>query len=226
MTTINLQTIREELCLFLRNSDVLSVSVRGVTTITNESFTATAGQTVFTLAHALVRNVRSITVQAVNKYYLTDYTVNFTTGVVTLGVGATVGNTVLVTYDYGTSDKIYPDFPRDDLTFQSYPRVGIELTSISTEPIGLGGMNHLSDLLITIIAIVSANKDVGVAGGFGGLSDLESLWKNVRTSFRTGAKGFVSFPYITPSGTGPIFKGKSDKLLQQTFDFRIRWVLE
>jgi hypothetical protein len=226
MTTLSVMNIRNELAHFLRNSDVLSVAVRGVTTISSETFVATSGQTVFSLAHYPVRNVRSLTVNGVAKYYVRDYTVDFSSGVVTLNTGASLGVSVIFSYDYGSSDKIFPDFPRDDLTLVSFPRIGVELTSMTTEPIGLGGANHLSTLLFTVIVAVPVNKDVDVAGGFGGLSDLEATMTLIRTAVSAGAKTFYSFPWISAQSMGPLLKGVNDKVLQQTCDFVIKGVFE
>src|SRR3990167_9276630 len=144
--------LRNELCNFLRYSDVLSTTIRGVTRVTGETWTVgVGGEATHTLANNPVRDIKSLTINSTTKYYLRDYTLNFTTGVITWNTALIQNDVVLVTYDYGSGDKIYPDFPRDDLRLTSFPRIGIELTSVTTEPLGLGGNNHLSDLLITII---------------------------------------------------------------------------
>lgn len=225
MSTMDIQQIRDELCHKLRNSDILTIGVRGVATKT-DNFTATAGQVAFTLTGAGVRNIRSLTVNSVSKSYLQDYTVNWTTGVVTLGTGASLNDPVAIQYDYGTSDKIYPDMPRDDLTLVSYPRVGIEMTNISTMPIGLGGMTHQSDIVITIICWVPVNKDSAIASGYGGLSDLSGLMKNIRDAIRTNAKLFYTFQYITPAGTGPLIRGQNNKVMQESVDYKIKFKIE
>lgn len=225
MTTLNIQTLKNEIVHSLRNGDILSTTVRGVTTRT-DNFTATAGQTQFTLTQTPVKNIRSLTVAAVAKYYLRDYTVAWSTGIVTLSTGATVGDAVAIQYDYGTGDKIYPDLPRDDLYLTSYPRVGLELTSITTTPLGLGGMVHMSDLLITIFAWMPANIDSAIASGTGGQTALSTLMYNIRNVIRTNAKTYYTFTFITPAGTGPLLKGEEDKLLMQSQDFQIRFVVE
>jgi hypothetical protein len=226
MTTISIMDIRNELTHFLRNSDVFSIAVRGVTTASNETFTATNLQTVFTLAHIPVRNIRSLTVNSVAKYYLRDYNVNFNTGVVTLSSPCTTGWQVIFTYDYGSGDKIFPDFPREDLQLTSFPRIGIEMTSLSTEPLGLGGNNHISDMLFTVILAVPVNVDTAVSAGYGGLTAMEGTWNLIRNAIRTNAKSFYTFSWIYPKGTGPLFRGQNDKILQQTADFMIKWKIE
>jgi hypothetical protein len=113
-----------------------------------------------------------------------------------------------------------------DLTLTSYPRVGIEILSSTTEPFGLGGMTHISDFLISIIVWVSANKDTNIASGYGGLSDLQTCIYSVRNALRTNAKSLYTIPFITPSTTGPLVKGNYNKVLQMNQDFNGRFKVE
>lgn len=223
--TLSFKNIADEILMVLRNSDILSISVRGVTTKT-DSFTATAGQTIFTLTNTRVKNVRTITKNSVAIKYLRDYTINFETGVLTLLSGATLNDSVSITYDYGASDKIYSDMPRDDLTLQSFPRISIELTSSNTNPLDLGGMSHLSDFLITIYLWVPANKESAIAGGIGGTQDIRYYLGLIRDAIRTNSKSFYSFNYITPFSTSPLIKGTNNKILQMSEDFKIKFVVE
>ena len=223
--TLDLQEIRDELCHYLRNADILTTTIRGVTTAT-ETFTATASQTVFTLAHVQIRNIRSLTVASVSKQYLRDYTVAWETGVVTLNTGASVGNTVAIQYDYGTKDKIYPDYPRDDLSLTSYPRVGIELTSIRTEPLGIGGTTHMSSIIFTIYCWVSANKDTAIAGGYGGLTNLNTLMKSIRSVIRTNATSFYASSFVTPLNSTSQMRVGNDKIIQESQDVEIKFKIE
>ena len=106
-----------ELLDYLRNNLVDSEN-RG-TTVTSESHTATAGQTVFTLRNPLIKNVAdTIVVNSVTKYKGYDYTVSYGEGkqtatTVTLAVAATVGWTITITYHYGPS-LIEREFSRTD----------------------------------------------------------------------------------------------------------------
>jgi len=229
MTAIDIEHIREELSHFLRNSDIFgatSTTIRGCATIT-DSFTATANQTAFQLTKTSIRNIRGLTVQSVAKYLFRDFTYNGATGVVTLNTGATLSDAVVIQYDWGTgSDKIYPDFPRDDLSLASFPRVGIAITNLSTEPIGLGGMTHISDILITIFCLVPSNKATDVAGGFGATDSLSDLHSTIRSKMRLGAKGFFNFTWIVPMSMNPITKGQNNKIIMQGADYRARFVLE
>lgn len=234
MTSLNVENVREELSNFLRYSDVLSTSIRNVTRITGESYTVgVGGETAHTFAHNPIRDFKSVTVNAVAKYFLRDYTVNWTTGVLTWNTALVNNDAVLATYDYsaGTGgDKIYPDRPRDNLTLESMPRIGIELTSGDTKPLGIGGTTHITDLVVTVYVWVSANKDSNIASGFGGMADLESTHNLIRDAIRGNAKLFYfdnhASGYIYPKNMSPIMKGTNSKIMQQTQDFMIRFLVE
>jgi hypothetical protein len=225
MTTLEFQNIREEICDKLRTGNIFSTTIREVTT-TTDNFTATAGQTVFTLTNSGVKNIRSLTVAAASKYLFKDYAVNWKTGIVTLSTGATLSDAVAIQYDYGTSDKIFPDMPRGDLSLSSFPRIGISLVNARTEPFGLGGMQHISDVLITVYIWMPINKVSTIAGGIGGTDDLNNYLSDVRSNIRTNAKLFQSFQYITPVGSTPIIVGQNQKIIQASQDFMIKFLVE
>ena len=107
---------------YIRNN-LTDPSNRG-TDITDESFTATAGQTVFTLANTLVKNVAEvITVDGANKRKGYDFTVQYGEGsnttTVTLLSGASLNDEVLISYHYGAS-MVEREFSRTDVLL---PRV-------------------------------------------------------------------------------------------------------
>jgi hypothetical protein len=224
---LNVQQIRDELCDVLRRSDVLSVAVRGVTRTTSGYTVGVGGEATHTFTGNIhVRDFKLLTVDGTNKYFLRDWTINWTTGVLTWNSALTNGQVVAYQIDWGAGDKIYPDMPRDDLTLTSFPRVGIELTSVSTQPLGLGGLNHISDLVVTILVWSPVNKDTNVAGGFGGLIDTEATMNLIRNAIRANAKLFYTFQFIYPKGRGPITKGKNSKIMQMSADFLIRFRVE
>jgi hypothetical protein len=224
ITAINLNDVREEICHKFRNSDIFTTTIRGVTTVTENS-TATAGQTAITPAHSNLKNVRSLTIDAAAKYFINDFTINFETGVITLLSALTGGEAIALQYDYGT-DKIYPDMARDNLTLESYPRIGIKVLSMSSESLGLGGLAHISDITITIYVWMPANKTSTIAGGLGGNNDLELYLKTARSVLLNNAKGFYSFPFICARSTGPIMPSTNNKIIQISQDFSARFVVE
>jgi hypothetical protein len=213
----------------LRNADIFSTTIRGVTTRT-DNYTATAGQTNFTLTQTKVKNIRSLTVQSVSKQFVKDYTINWETGVITLLTGATLNDAVAINYDYTSStdatEKIWYDLPRADINIESFPRIGMALTSSTTEPLGLGGTNHISDIIVTIFVSMPVNKVSTIAGGLGGVIDLGNILKSVRDRIRTNAKSFYSFKWITPLRTNPVIPSTNNKIIQQSDDYQIRFLVE
>ena len=228
MTAYDLADLRKELCNNIRNSDVLSTTIRGVTTKV-DTFTATDDQTAFQLTQLYPHNIRTVTVDAVSKYYIKDYTLNTSTGILTLLTGATTDDEVVITYDYKSTagDKIYPDMPRYDLTLESYPRIGIEILSGTTIPLGLGGSTHISEITVTIKAWYPVNKVTTIAGGLGGTNDLSDAIQTIRQTIITNAKLFSSnIPFIHPTGLSPITSGINNKIIQQGCDFNIKFIIE
>lgn len=225
MSTFNINNIKEEIVHALRNGNILTTTVRGVTTYT-ENVVATAGQTTIILSKAGARNIRSLTINSTPKNYMRDFTVNWSTNTITLLSALSLSDAVAIQYDYGSSDKIYPDYPRDDLTLNSFPRVAVEWTSTDTQSLGLGGLNHISSVLLTVYAWIPVNKDTAVANGYGGTNDMGTLLYNIRNVLRTNAKSFVNFPYIEPKSISPIIKSENNKLIQQSQDFNIRFIVE
>jgi len=226
MSTTNYENIKEEISHFLRYSDVLSTTVRGVTRTTEGYTVGVGGETTHTFTHPLIRDFVYVTVNAINKYFLRDYTFNPTTGVLTWNVALVQNDVVATQYDYGSGDKIYPDRPRDDLTLTSFPRIGIDIPTASTVPLGAGGTNFISDILITVFVWVPVGKDVNIAGGLGGTADLESVMTLIRTAIKGNAKGFYTVPWIYPKGRGPIIPGTNNKIMQMSGDFFARFVIE
>jgi len=226
MSTIDHEKIKEEISHFLRYSDVLSTTVRGVTRTTEGYTVGVGGEATHTFSHTPLRNFKYVTVNAVNKYLFRDYTFDGTTGILTWNTALVNTDVVATQYDYGSGDKIYPDRARDDLTLTSYPRIGIDIPTASTVPLGAGGTNFLSDVLITVFVWVPVNKDTNIAGGLGGTDSLESIMTLIRTAIKGNAKGFYNFPWIYPKGRGPIIPGQNNKIMQMSGDFFARFIIE
>ena len=227
MTSIDFLTLRNELAVFLRSQDVLSTSVRGVTRTTSNYTVGVGGEATHTFTGKIpARDFYALTVNGTPKSYLWDYTMNWNTSVLTWNSALIQGDVVNYSIDWGGSEKIWGDYPRDTITLEALPRIGIELTSTKTEPFGIGGMTHISDILLTVVVWVPANTDVNVAGGFGGINDLQTTLGTIRDKFRQYAKSFYSFKYITPAGQGPIMPGMNNKILQQTDDLVIKFLVE
>lgn len=210
MTFVNPYDIKRELVNFLRNSNIISTSSRGVTT-TSDTYDSTAGQTVFVLTHANLKNVRTVTVNAASKSYGVDYSVNFETYTITLTTPVLIHDAVVVSYDYGTSDKIFPDYPQKSITMNSLPRVGFDILS------GDSTLNSLGDVTVTSKIIVSANVyDTDY-------KSIDDIITALRNALNTNAKLFYTFNFIKPKGLFPIIRSPvgEDKVLQRTADFEI-----
>jgi len=202
---MDIPKIKQEQLIFLRNNDVFSITERGVTTTTQED-TLAASDTITIVA--AVKNIRSITVGGVAKYVGTDYTVDYkhSTGcVVTFGSNQT--GAYVVTYDYG-GDKIYPDFPRNDLTINSYPRIAVDVINAPIEPFGIGGDTFISNVAITIV-VFSNNSD-----------NLDSYVQTIKDLYVSNAKNFYYLNFVKPTLIGPTVNSpdKKDEIMQKNID--------
>lgn len=207
---LDVVAIKEELVVFLRNQDIFSTTLRGVTTVTEE-FDGDGLDTTFVLTNTPVRNVRSVTVGGSSVSFGSDYTVNYSTATVTFTSAPGVGtDNVDIQYDYGSTDRIYPDIPRTDITVSSYPRISVQITSTRTSELALGGLNTISDHLISIY-VYDDNGD-----------DVDNYIKTVRTKFLENKKNFYYNKFITPIASSPMIydPNRVDKIVQRTLELR------
>ncbi len=205
---MDIPKIKQEQVVFLRNNDVFSTAERGVTTTTQEA--SLSGTKIITISATAVKNIRSITVASVPKFVGTDYTVVYpkkgiTDCVITFGSNQT--GAYVVTYDYGT-DKIHPDFPRDDLTISSYPRIAVDVINAPIEPLGIGGSSFISNIGMTIV-IFANNSD-----------DLDSYVQTIKTLYVSNAKNFFYLGIVQPTLVGPTINSpdKKDEIMQKNID--------
>ena len=132
---MSLATIPEnQLVHWTRNSDIMTVSERGVTTI---AATGTfAADSSFLIVRTNVKNVRSVVVGGDTLVLGTDYDydTDFLDTTIKTKITFTVAQTgaYTITYDYGT-DKIHADYPRDDLKLTSYPRIAVILLADNSD---------------------------------------------------------------------------------------------
>jgi len=202
---VNVQNIKQEQLVFLRNQDIFSVSERGVTTA-NATGTLSGTNTI-TIAVSAIKNIRSVTVDAVAKSFGTDYTVAYNAANCVITFTSNQTGDYTVPYDHGT-DKIYPDFPRDDLTIDSYPRIAIDLLNISTEAFGIGGEDFISDIPFTVV--VYSDKS----------NDLDGYIDSIRSAYLSNAKGFYYLRFVKPTLVGPTINSqdKKDEIMQKNLD--------
>ena len=202
---VDIPKIKQEQVVFLRNSDVFTITQRGVTTASKTG--TLSGTKVITISTASIKNIRSISVGAVSKYVGTDYTAVYgaTSTIITFGANQTGDYSVL--HDFG-QDKIYPDFPRDDLKINSYPRIAIDVMSIPIEPFGIGGDTFISNVALTIV-VYDKNSD-----------DLDSYIQTIKDLYVTNAKNFYYMKFVKPTLIGPTINSadKKDEIMQKNLD--------
>lgn len=208
---LDIQEIKEELVVFLRNQGILSTSVRGVT---NTQDTGTfSSDSSYLINRTNVKNIKSVTIASTSKSFGTDYTVDYYfddsgTRKCKISFVSSETGAYTIDYDYGT-DKIWPDFPRDDLSISSYPRIAVDVISITTQPFGIGGNEDLSNILFSVQVFGTST------------SDLNTYQKSIRTKFLENRKTFFNLGFITPVGTGPLIDdAKRQEIMSQNFDFQ------
>lgn len=146
MATLNIPKIKEEILNLIRNNDILTITQRNVLT-TTDNFTATVGQTDFTLTNPSVKNIRSVVVDSTTLDLYADYDINIEgkdrieSKLVTLNSALTGGESVDITYDYSKgidpktgkdyADRVWSDFPEDFVKIGGFPRVVFDIVSIA-----------------------------------------------------------------------------------------------
>lgn len=203
---MDIQKIKQEQVVFLRNQDIFTTSERGVTTATALG-TLSSGTTI-TISKTNVKNIRSITVATNLKVFGEDYTVDYnnTNGCVITFNTSQTGDYV-VTYDYG-SDKIYPDFPRDDLSISSYPRIAVDILNVDIDAFGVGGSQFISNVNFTIV-VYSNNTD-----------DLDGYIQSIKDKYIANSKNFYYLDFIKPTLIGPTINdtGKFNEIMSKNID--------
>jgi len=216
MATLNEKHMRDEMAVFLKNEDVLTASERGVTQVTGTTLGTLASATTTLINKNNIRNIRNVSVADTAKTFGTDYTVDYyyldgSTRKCQITWAASTSGAGTVTYDYGATEKIYPNFPRTDMTLASYPRIGLEVVDIDSEPYGFNNVNNSNvDISFTV---VDDSKD-----------NILDIMNNVRDAIVNNQSGFYYLKLVKPRRTGPVVPvtdGKAkDKLFSKSFDVR------
>ena len=211
MATNNPRNIKNELVYFLRNSDILTITQRGVTTSeATGTFTAAAS---YSISVTNVKNIRSIVIGGTTLSYGKDYSVDtyFLDTTYKCKITFTVAQTgvYVITYDHGIGDSIFDDYPRSDLTVSSYPRIGFDIISSITNEIALGGTDTRTKCVISFVVCAVNKKNVA------------AYIYAIRAAFLSAKKDFYTIKFITPIGSGPmgLNPNPSQKIMQQNIDF-------
>jgi hypothetical protein len=210
----SIYAIKEEVVVFLRNQDIISTSVRGVTT-TTDNFTAGVAQTTFTLTHTNVKNIRSVTKNAASQRFGFDYTVNYQTAVVTIS-SAAVGDTIAIQYDYGVTDKIFPDFPQAYLKRSDFPRIAVDYTPTTTRELQLGGQGNISAYFMDVAYYAESRQDI------------DTKITAIKTAIMANKKNWYNVDFITPSGFSPVLQSPfgEQKIYQRSIMLSLPDIIE
>jgi hypothetical protein len=208
-TTINHRQVVFEVLYYLRNSDVFSTTVRGVVTGTDTGTFTSASS--YTLTHTNAKNIRSLSVASVPLKYGRDYTladggiISFTTA---------QSGAYSISYDYGNTDKIFPDLPQNLSALDDFPRIGLQWLGSNTQPGGFGSVD-VSDLDVSVVVYAF------------GTQAMNDYLSTLRTKFRQDKSNFWFLgAFVQILSVGPvILEDKQvgrDKLMHQNIDVRGR----
>jgi hypothetical protein len=213
---MNTNEILEELVVFLRNLNVLTTTVRGVTTATASG--SLSNSNTITINVSNVKNIRSVTIDGVAYNFGSQYTVNYdlnNTCVITLSSAVTLP--YVVSYDYGP-DRIYPDYPLPNLSLSSFPRISVDFIDISSTNGGFGNVN-INQYDITIVVYGEKKTEV------------QAYIKVIRDAIVSNMNSFYYMRVVKPSMVGPCapsggFEKFKNKIFQQNLDIRSIFNLE
>jgi len=205
MTITQPSDINNELTNFLRThtTDPKNRATYATTTLSGDGTT-----TEFEIGsgHA-VQLISGVSVGGTDQNYGTDYDFNLkTTGsipTVTFTTAITSGGSAVVTYAHGEG-WIFPDYPRKDISLDSYPRIGYSITS-REEPLGTDGTATEEELDIDLRVYATSNKQ------------LTDLLQEVRSGLLANTNNFYHIPYLHPAGFTPrgMEPGRHDKISVQ-----------
>ncbi len=210
-SVIDYNEIKEEIVVYLRNSDIYTTTQRSVTTIIEPPIVL-SGNSSYSISRTNVKNIRSISIGATPLVFGTDYTVdyNFLDTTIKTKISFTSSQTgsMTLTYDYGT-DIMFPDFPRGDLNISSFPRLAIDIIGDDSVENELGGSTKNTTLTFSVYVYDEKTRDI------------DATLKAVRTALITQQKDFYYLRYIRRVATGPLlfFGNPKNNIKQRNIDY-------
>jgi hypothetical protein len=215
-TVIDYNEIKEEIVVKLRNANILSTTQRNVTTVV-ETFDGNDLTIDFVLSNSNLKNIRTITISSVAQDFGSDYTVNYKTATVTfLSAPATGSDNISITYDYGT-DRIFTDLPKNTLTVNNFPRIGVDIIGDNSDENELSGDTKITNISFSIV-VYSVDTD-----------DIDTCLKAIRTLMLTEQKNFYNLRYVQRLLTGPLLlfaESNNQKIMQRNVDYLSRFNIE
>ena len=192
-SNLNLVSLKDELNNYLRYF-FQSTDPNSRLTETTQTFNGDDSTVLFpptnsaTLAYVAWDGVE---IGGVKQDFGTDWTINWrgaNAGTITFTTAPTTGtNNVSIKYGYGSSNMVYPDYPRNDLGVDQYPRIGF-LVNIAPEIAGMGGTNLPINNTITItLKAVGPNTRL-----------IDSYIDSLLEQIKQDAKQFYNINFINP----------------------------
>ena len=206
---VTLMNIKQELVVGLRNADIISIGDRGVTTSQDTGTFSTDSTHTLAVNPTLAKNVRNVAVGGTDLTFGEEYTVVYSTGVITF-IAAQTGNYV-IDYDQGSTDRIYPDFPQPHLKLNQFPRVAVDIIGSVSNEFGIGA--EITQSAYTV-SVVCYDKDQ---------TDVENLISGVKTWIMDNKKLLFYSAFITPTNVGPLLITEfgQNKILQRNQDAEV-----
>ena len=220
--TISKRDIKKELTNYLRNSDIISPTDRGVTQFT-ENFSGDGIQTDFVLTgtgvgNGGIKNIRTVTVDSVALTFGTDWVMSDDFQTITFTTAPAIGvDNVEIEHDYSaTGDKIYPDFNKVITENSTFPIIGFDILATISEGISLGGSAFRSTLQISFV------------GYERGANASDDLIEEIRDKLFQNRLNWFYLNYLRPDNEGPLLKvdGTNDKIFQRNTDWEAAFEFE
>lgn len=197
MVVLNESKAKEELVVFIRNGDLLSIAERGVTTA-SQTFSGTGASQTLTLTNNNVRNIRSVNDGSAKRAYF-DYTPTYGSTTTIVGTFASGTNNITVTYDYsaGMVEKVWPDFPElENVKIDDFPRIGIDFVTVNPTILGIGDPNFITNALLDLRVYHKNQKTI------------DSIITSAKTLLKANQKKFYYFPLVHAGTSGPLLAHK------------------
>ena len=138
-----------------------------------------------------------------------QYWVDYDTGIITFENQQT--GAFIILYDQGSTDSIFSDIPRDDLSIDSYPRLAVDLLVGTSDAFGIGGSSFITSYILSIVAY---SDDI---------DDINTYLQAVKTAYINSANNFFYISFIRPNAMGPLIESpdRSGEIIQRSHDFEI-----
>jgi hypothetical protein len=208
---ITLNQIKKEIVNLIRNENIITTTIRGVTTKQDTgTFTNILNYTLATTP-LLTKNIRSVIVGSNTLKWGRDYTLDFETGVITFTSAQT--GVYTISYDTGSTDRIFPDYPQANLKLNQFPRIAVDIIGSTSNEVGIGASITQSTYNITIICYSKSQEEI------------EEMVTKVKKLIMDNKKNLHYSAFITPTAQGPILISEfgERKMFQRNQDCQVRF---